>query len=381
MKQDEIRAFLKRYFNDAKKQADKMKTDKGKLNKYEKLYQNLQQYFELMNSENIEYAENKYKSLVEKFKKVKDDSKVDNSSDHTNKKSSTAIVKSNCESLKTSSLSISSDWNISISFGNSSSQNFDRALYLAKQAPKYSEEEYNDKIVYQATYGKDEDQYLAFIQLYELIQSWKSTDVFINGKLIDRKIIGGLNYCYGDRCRSRNPDFCYGASFMTKNPFGCHRLQISACNHPWWSFSTALGNCYFINKDEIRKRIEEYSKNYKLCPCFDENKIKEVVDSLPSRLTLEEYNKIRNNSSLVQTIEIKVQSETAVSSKNITDSLTSNKQNQTTALSRLSDDRTSENHQLTKNTNSQKVKSISASGGCILPIISIMIIIICIFFA
>ena len=54
MKQEEIRTFLNRYFDDAKKKADKMKTDKGKLGKYEKFYQNLQPYYESMNSENIE---------------------------------------------------------------------------------------------------------------------------------------------------------------------------------------------------------------------------------------------------------------------------------------------------------------------------------------
>lgn len=51
------------------------------------------------------------------------------------------------------------------------------------------------------------------------------------------EIVGGLNYCYGDFCRNGRLNFCFGASEYTENPFGCHRLQISATNNPWYSFS------------------------------------------------------------------------------------------------------------------------------------------------
>jgi hypothetical protein len=104
---------------------------------------------------------------------------------------------------------------------------------------------------------------------------------------MDRKIIGGLNYCYGDKCRSGNPDFCFGASELTANPFGCHRLQISAYNHPWWTIGNFITSsiCVF-NKQAILERIKTYSLPYVMCPSFSIENIKSVVDSLPDTIDL-----------------------------------------------------------------------------------------------
>lgn len=288
------------------------------------------------------------------IKKSKDDLKSRNLSDQKNETSSTAIVESRQEPSIVKPSSISSDWNISISFGHSSSQNFDRALFLAKQAPKYDEQEYNGKTIYQATYGKDEEQYLAFIQLYEMIQSWKSTTVFINGKMIDRKIIGGLNYCYGDKCRSGNPDFYYGASGMTTNPFGCHRLQVSAGNHPWWSFSDQIGDYYYINKSEIKQRIDSYGNNYKMCPCFDEVKIDKTLKDLPAMITIDKYNKLSGRRSLTYNVNVNTNPQPSSSQSSLPASTypTSNQE---------------------KNNIKQQAKvATTATGGCLLPIISIV---------
>jgi hypothetical protein len=376
MKQDAIHDFLTRYFGDAKKQADKLKTDKGKLNKYERFYQNLQQYYELMESENIEYAETSYKSAIDAIKKAKDlKSSSSEQQSETQSTQSTEIVESKRATPTIKPSSISSDWNISISFGRSSSQNFDKALFLAKQAPKYDEQEYNGKTIYQATYGKDEEQYLAFIQLYEMIKTWKSTAVFINGKLIDRKIIGGLNYCYGDKCRSGDPDFCYGASFMTKNPFGCHRLQVSASNHPWWSFSEKSGDYYYINKDEIRQRIDSYAKNYKLCPCFDEAKIYEALDDLPTRITTDKYNELLRGSSLVYSVSVNMGSQSSSQNSPAIQNFQSG--------SVLSAPKNSSSVNLPPTTNhtSQNVKRqtqqiTTTGGGCILPVMTAIAVIV-----
>ena len=92
---------------------------------------------------------------------------------------------------------ISKGWHVSISFGKSTSQNFSKALAMAKNAPQYIEStDEKGNPIYQATYGPDE--YLKFIALYELVSNWKSSFVFMNGEMVDRKIVGGLNYCYGD---------------------------------------------------------------------------------------------------------------------------------------------------------------------------------------
>jgi hypothetical protein len=113
---------------------------------------------------------------------------------------------------------------------------------------------------------------------------------------MDRKIIGGLNYCYGDKCRSGKPDFCFGASEMTANPFGCHRLQISAANHPWWSFGSFTTNrIWKVDKKALLERIESYSIAYEMCPSFSIDKIKEVLNKLPDHIDL------RHNKNFIKT--------------------------------------------------------------------------------
>lgn len=184
------------------------------------------------------------------------------------------------------------DWYISICFGKSSSENYMKAVTLAKQAPQYHTQTDNGIILHQAIYSSAPQEYLAFISLYELVSTWKSSFTIINGKVIDRNIIGKLNYCYGDKCRSGDPHFCYGASYMTENPFGCHRLQVSAANNPWWSFYRRVGNNYILNQMELKKRIDSYASVYCLCPCFNYQQIIQAYNSLPIRLTQYQYNRL-----------------------------------------------------------------------------------------
>jgi tetratricopeptide (TPR) repeat protein len=179
------------------------------------------------------------------------------------------------------------DWYVSISFGESKSPSFPQALALAQNAPQYIENKISGRILYQAVYSDKPIEYLQFIKLYELVSKWTSCFVIMNGTVMDRKIVGKLNYCYGDKCRSGNPDFCFGASEMTSNPFGCHRLQISTCNHPWWSIGTFLTpNIWHVDKKAILERIETYSLPYVMCPSFSIKNIKEAVKSLPDEIDL-----------------------------------------------------------------------------------------------
>ncbi|NMA48320.1 MAG: hypothetical protein GX947_00885 [Tissierellia bacterium] len=184
------------------------------------------------------------------------------------------------------------DWYIKISFGKSSSSNYQRALFLARQAPIYLEDQYEGEIVHSAVYGKSSLEYLAFIQIYELIHNWKSTFVICNGHVLDRKIIGQLNYCYGDKCRTGQIDFCFGASMFTDNPFGCHRLQISRYNNPWWSFYRKTQSGYILDKGEIFKRTDIVAEVYKYCPDFDLAAIKQVINELPLMVDDKGYSKL-----------------------------------------------------------------------------------------
>lgn len=176
-------------------------------------------------------------------------------------------------------------WNISISFGKSTSANYDRAVYLAKQSSNYFEDGEGKNIIHQATFTSATNDYLTFIKLYELVGSWKSSFVFINGEITDRKIIGKLNYCYGDKCRSGNDKFCYGASSYTVNPFGCHRLQVSEHNNPWWSFGMLdTTGIWHVDKTAILNRINQHYIPYKNCPSFSYEKVMFALNNLPNTI-------------------------------------------------------------------------------------------------
>lgn len=181
-------------------------------------------------------------------------------------------------------------WEISISFMRSTSRSFRQALMLAKRAPRFEESEYEGQTVYQAFFSQDPRDYLEFIKLYELIKTWKSCHVFINGRLIDRKVVGKLNYCYGDRCRSGNPAFCFGASPFTANPFGCHRLQINRVNHPYWSFYVKRDDgLYQLDRESLFDRISSYAKVYQICPVFSYDDIIARFNALPDTIDANQY--------------------------------------------------------------------------------------------
>lgn len=181
------------------------------------------------------------------------------------------------------------DWYISVSFKKSTSKSFDQAIALAKTAPMYLETKSSDgRMVFQAVYSAEKESYLKFITLFNLVKNWKSCFVTINGSIVDKKSVGQLNYCYGDCCRSGDPYFCYGASPLTDNPFGCHRLQISAGNTPWFSHGYLENhNTWVVDKDFIRSRARSFSYVFRYCPNFNWERIEQTIDDLPDRINLD----------------------------------------------------------------------------------------------
>ncbi|WP_313627547.1 hypothetical protein [Enterococcus italicus] len=176
-------------------------------------------------------------------------------------------------------------WNISISFGKSSSKNFTKALYLAKNSDRYIEDiDDQGNVTYQAFFL--EKNFLEFVRLYKLIGNWKSTFTFINGKIIDNKSLGKINICYGDKLKFNDPNFCFGASEWTSNPFGCHRLMLTPSQTPWWSFGefNVLGD-WIVDKDAIIEKIEYKSKLFEKCPAFDKQRALKSAELLPDRIS------------------------------------------------------------------------------------------------
>lgn len=63
-KQTAIKEFLIRYFTSILDKVDKLKTERGKMNQFQKFYDSLIPYFDLMNDENKDYIITKYKAYT-----------------------------------------------------------------------------------------------------------------------------------------------------------------------------------------------------------------------------------------------------------------------------------------------------------------------------
>jgi hypothetical protein len=59
-----VNKFLIRYFSETFDKAEAMKTEKGRIGKYQKFYDSLQEYYCYMSYENIDYIETKYKAYT-----------------------------------------------------------------------------------------------------------------------------------------------------------------------------------------------------------------------------------------------------------------------------------------------------------------------------
>ncbi|MFC4661693.1 tetratricopeptide repeat protein [Oceanobacillus aidingensis] len=196
-----------------------------------------------------------------------------------------------------------------ITFSKSTSKNFERALSLAQQADQFEISTHKNQEIYQALFHHD--NYLNFITLYELIGNWKSTFVFKDGEMMDRKVLGQINYCYGDKIRTGSDSFCYGASMFTENPFGCHRLMIHSGQRPWYEWKRGEDNKYvYIDKESMRKQIDERAKIYHHCPAFDYKKIMAVLNDLPNKIDKNSnYYKSLHERNHVHNITIKIDTE------------------------------------------------------------------------
>lgn len=185
-------------------------------------------------------------------------------------------------------------WKLSLTFKKSSSNMYQTALNMSQSLPTYKNHiDENGDEIHIVEFNKTREQFLTFIQIYDIVGSWKSCIVAINNELVDKKTVGKIKYCYGDKCRSVKSNFCYGASLMTDNPFGCHRLQISHSNNPWWGYyrRTRSGK-YKLDKASIANRIKRTADTFHYCPDFNLDRILKNANKLPAVVSEKELQRI-----------------------------------------------------------------------------------------
>jgi len=197
----------------------------------------------------------------------------------------------NKDFLQTNEL-IFPDWYITISFGKSTSLNYEKAILLAKRASQYHEQYNNGNILHQAIYSDEPKEFLKFVILYDLIGKWKSSFVFCNGVMMDKQILKELIYCYGNKCRSKESDYCYGSYGRKINPFPCRRIGIARWSNQLWRYYSKNNSHYILNKQELVNLITNLAKKSGFCPKFNYDEMICALNSLSNKITSDQYYKM-----------------------------------------------------------------------------------------
>lgn len=177
--------------------------------------------------------------------------------------------------------------NVEITFGKSSSPNFNRAIEICKNIPSYSvigEEKYTQhKIILPIT------EVDLIVNLFELVGSWKSSQMLINGHFATKK---DLTYygvgCYRSRQKAYKPEqFCFGEHDYEANIWGCKRLNmpINEWGGGWLDYGEFdKSGVWHFDKDRIRHELELTLKENELCPILDRKRVLETLEKLPSSI-------------------------------------------------------------------------------------------------
>jgi len=177
--------------------------------------------------------------------------------------------------------------NVKITFGQSSSGDFTKAVDICKNIPSYSVSGEGNQIRHKINLPITEVELI--VNLFELVGSWKSSQMLINGHAATKK---DLTYygvgCYRNRQKAYKPEqFCFGEKEYEANIWGCKRLNmpITQWGGGWLDYGEfdKSGTWYF-DKERIKHELELTLKENELCPVLDRKRVLETLDKLPASI-------------------------------------------------------------------------------------------------
>lgn len=177
--------------------------------------------------------------------------------------------------------------NVELSFGLSSSANYNKAIEICKNIPSYETTGEGKQIQNKVTLPITEVELI--INLHDLIGSWKSSQMLINGHASTKK---DLTYygvgCYRSRQKAFKPDqYCFGDKDYEANIWGCKRLNmpIYEWGGGWLEFGSfdKAGNWVF-DKNKIEHELQNGLNENKLCPILNIKRVLETLEKLPDSI-------------------------------------------------------------------------------------------------
>ncbi len=177
--------------------------------------------------------------------------------------------------------------NVELTFGLSSSANYNKAIEICKNIPSYETTGEGKQIQNKVTLPITEVELI--VNLHDLIGSWKSSQMLINGHASTKK---DLTYygvgCYRSRQKAYQPDqYCFGDKDYEANIWGCKRLNmpIYEWGGGWLEYGAfdKSGN-WVLDKNKIEHELKNGLNENKLCPILNTKRVLETLEKLPDSI-------------------------------------------------------------------------------------------------
>jgi|GEM_PF-5889621 len=293
-REEDTNNFIDRYTDKLKEEIQTLSTEKARqrrLELFEAFASEYQEYFTEKNKEKIAEKSEELKIELEGYSPLNNIHEIELLKANTPKIDDIASFAAKFPAIKEKPGSF--NWLITVSFGKTTSKNLSNAVFLAKQGKNFKVEEIDGTNIYTVDFSDSREDFKKFNMLYDVAGRWKTTAFFINGEMLDNTDLMLIKQCYGMKCTSVETNYCYGVNqWYPENPFGCHQLQISTGNNPWWNYYKKNGPGYILDKDKLIERIELADSTYKHCPAFNKERILAVTNALPIQISDKEYEKL-----------------------------------------------------------------------------------------
>lgn len=160
--------------------------------------------------------------------------------------------------------------NIKLEFGLSRSLQYERALEIAQALSNYSFTGEGRQIKH--IIELDPSEISKFQELYGIVNSWKSTVVWIKNVKYNPRSIGLLLWCIArHESEYNNKDYC-----SSLNPWGCQQITSDLQTGKY-----TKDGLYHFNKDEFFFNIKDRLKILEACPFFEKGLVLDRINSLP----------------------------------------------------------------------------------------------------
>lgn len=176
---------------------------------------------------------------------------------------------------------------VQISFGNSTSAAYSKAVAICEKLPSYELTGEGKQLQHKIQLPLTEVELI--VNIFDLVGSWKSSQMLINGQIATKKDLAYYGVgCYRSRQKAFKPEaFCYGERQFEANIWGCKKLgmPIYEWGGGWLDYGQFDANgIWHFDKARIRHELEVALKEHELCPALNRARVLETVEKLPDTI-------------------------------------------------------------------------------------------------